>query len=91
MTTRHTDRLLELQALTDAALAHLDLDALLGALLTRARELLRVDTCAVLLLDEATQELVACAAVGIEEEVERGVRIPWGRASPDGSPRIADR
>ena len=69
----------KLQALTDAALAHLELDVLLSTLLVRAREILGVDTCAVLLLDEETNELVARAAVGIEEEVERGIRIPVGR------------
>jgi signal transduction histidine kinase len=72
-------RLRRLQALTDAALAHLELDALLATLLVRTREALEVDTCAVLLLDEETNELVARAAVGIEEEVEQGVRIPVGR------------
>jgi signal transduction histidine kinase len=72
-------RLQRLQALTDAALAHLHLDELLDALLLRTRELLDVETCAVLLLDEAAGELVARAAVGIEEEVEAGVRIPLGR------------
>jgi signal transduction histidine kinase len=75
---RDADRLRRLQALTDAALAHLELDALLPTLLLRTREILEVDTCAVLLLDEETDELVARAAVGIEEEVERGVRIPVG-------------
>jgi len=35
--------------------------------------------CVVLLLDEGSGELVARAAVGIEEEVERGVRIPMGK------------
>ncbi len=73
------ERLQRLQALTDAALAHLTLDDLLDALLLRTRDLLRVDTCAILLLDEETSELVARAAVGIEEEVEAGVRIPVGR------------
>jgi signal transduction histidine kinase len=72
------ERLRRLQALTDAALAHLNLDELLDALLLRTRELLGVDTCAVLLLDELTNELVARAAVGIEEEVEAGVRVPVG-------------
>jgi signal transduction histidine kinase len=72
-------RLRRLQAFTDAALAHLELDALLPLLLLRTREILDVDTCAVLLLDEDTSELVARAAVGIEEEVELGVRIPVGR------------
>jgi signal transduction histidine kinase len=73
------ERLRRLQLLTDAALAHLELDELLSTLLVRTRELLSADTCAVLLLDEERQELVARAAVGIEEEVEQGVRIPLGR------------
>ena len=89
------DRLRKLQALTDAALAHLELDALLPTLLLRTREILGVDTCAVLLLDEETDELVARAAVGIEEEVERGVRIPVGggfagRVAADRHPVILD-
>jgi signal transduction histidine kinase len=75
----HAERLRRLQALTDAALAHLELEQLLASLLLRVRELLDVDTCAVLLLDAQGSELVARAAVGIEEEVERGVRIPLGR------------
>ena len=73
------ERLHGLQALTDAALAHLELEQLLSSLLLRTRELLDADTCAVLLLDEEANELVARAAVGIEEEVEQGVRIPVGR------------
>jgi signal transduction histidine kinase len=77
--THSSERLGRLQALTDAALAHLELNSLLSALLTRTREMLNVDTCAILLLDPETQELVARAAVGLEEEVERGVRIPVGR------------
>jgi len=73
------DRLRGLQAFTDAALAHLELDILLPTLLLRTREILDVDTCAVLLLDEETDELVARAAVGIEEEVEQGVAYPGRR------------
>ena len=72
-------RLRRLQQLTDAALTYLELPQLLGALLARTTDVLEVDTCAVLLLDEERQELVARAAVGIEEEVEQGVRIPLGR------------
>lgn len=72
-------RLEQLQAITDAMLAHLELEELLQALLVRTRDILEVDTCAVLLLDEERNELVARAAVGIEEEVEQGVRIPVGR------------
>ncbi len=71
-------RLRHVQLVTDAALAHLRLDDLLAALLERTRALLEVDTVAILLLDVASGELVARAAVGIEEEVEQGVRIPLG-------------
>jgi signal transduction histidine kinase len=70
--------LARLQAVTDAALAHLELDELLDELLLRIHAILDVDTCAILLHDESTDELVARAAVGIEEEVEQGVRIPVG-------------
>ena len=72
------ERVRRLQSVTDAALAHLQLDELLQALLERTRQILEVDTCAILLLDEETNELVARAALGIEEEVDRGVRIPVG-------------
>src|SRR4051812_45195161 len=74
----NADRLQRLQAVTDAALAHLEVEELLRVLLPRIRDILGADTCAVLLLDEGTNELVARAAVGIEEEVEAGVRIPVG-------------
>jgi signal transduction histidine kinase len=68
----------KLQSVTDAALAHLPLDELLEELLVRIRDALEADTCAVLMLDETGTELVARAAKGLEEEVERGVRIPVG-------------
>ena len=70
---------IRLQSATDAALAHLELDGLLAELLQRIRAILDVDTCTILLLDEQTDELVARASIGIEEEVARGVRIPVGR------------
>lgn len=73
------ERLRRLQLLTDAALFSLELEELLAALLDRVRLVLGVDTCAVLLLDEERKDLVARAAVGIEEEVEQGVRIPVGK------------
>jgi signal transduction histidine kinase len=91
-TSEHVRRL---QSVTDAALAHLDLGALLNALLERTRQILDVDTCAILLLDEETNELVAQAALGIEEEVEQGVRIPVGagfagRIAAEKKPMILD-
>jgi signal transduction histidine kinase len=88
-------KLERVQAVTDIALAHLDLDELLPVLLPRIRDILRTDTCALLLLDEEHDELVARAAVGIEEEVERGVRIPLGkgfagRVAATGRPVVLD-
>jgi signal transduction histidine kinase len=79
LTIEQANRLRRLQALTDAALAHLDLEELLTSLLERTREMLEADTCAVLLLDDLTQELVSRAAVGIEEDVAQGVRVPVGK------------
>jgi anti-sigma regulatory factor (Ser/Thr protein kinase)/putative methionine-R-sulfoxide reductase with GAF domain len=64
--------------LADPALSELALEPLLDELLTRAKDILDVDTAAILLLDDDAQELVARAAKGLEEEVERGVRIPVG-------------
>jgi phosphoserine phosphatase RsbU/P len=64
---------------SDPALSELSLDGLLDELLNRTQEALDVDTVAILLLDEEAQQLVARAAKGVEEEVERGVRIPIGR------------
>jgi signal transduction histidine kinase len=86
-------RIEHVQAVTDAALAHLDVSELLAVLLPRIREILRTDTCAVLLLDASTSELVARAALGIEEEV--GVRIPLGagfagRVAAEGRPMVID-
>lgn len=72
-------RLEKLESVTEAALAHLSVDKLLDELLARIRDVLGADTCAVLLLDEERGDLVARAAKGLEEEVERGVRIPLGR------------
>jgi K+-sensing histidine kinase KdpD len=74
-----SERLHKLLLVTDAALSHLSLTALLDELLLRIRDILEADTAAFLMLDEPSGELIARAAKGIEEEVERGVRIPVGR------------
>jgi serine phosphatase RsbU (regulator of sigma subunit)/anti-sigma regulatory factor (Ser/Thr protein kinase) len=74
-----SDRLRRIEAVTDTALAHLGVEELLVELLDRVRELLSVDTAAVLLLDKSGRYLVATAARGIEEEVQQGVRIPLGK------------
>ena len=74
-----TDQLGALQKVTDAALGHLSMDELLAESLKRIREVLHVDTVAILMLEREKNELVAWAAQGLEEEVEFGVRIPVGR------------
>ncbi|MBV8305114.1 MAG: SpoIIE family protein phosphatase [Acidimicrobiia bacterium] len=76
--SKSDDRLARLEAVTDAALARLDLEELMGELLERVRDSLEVDTAAVLILDEAQGDLVATAARGLEEEVLQGVRIRLG-------------
>ncbi len=68
-----------LEVVTDAGLALLSVDQLLDELLERVRELMAVDTAAVLLVDPSHQFLNATVARGIEEEVHQGVRIPLGR------------
>ena len=72
-------RVEHVQAIIDAGLAHLELDALLAELLDRIRTILGVDTVAVLLVDPERRELVTRAAVGLEEDVEQGVRTPLGK------------
>ena len=89
------ERLRRLQLVTDAALAHLDLDELLADLLTRIPGALETDTAGVLLLDEARRELVAHSAIGFEEEVEHGIRIPLGsgfagRIAAERRPMVLD-
>jgi anti-sigma regulatory factor (Ser/Thr protein kinase)/putative methionine-R-sulfoxide reductase with GAF domain len=77
--TARPDQLVNVYRLSDPILSELGLDALLDELLARTQEILGVDTVAILLLDPSDQSLVARAARGLEEEVERGVRIPLGR------------
>jgi serine phosphatase RsbU (regulator of sigma subunit)/anti-sigma regulatory factor (Ser/Thr protein kinase) len=80
----------ELYRLTDPSLSELRLDRLLNELLIRIRQILRVDTAAILLHDREAGELVARAAKGLEEEVRQGVRIPMGMgfAGRIGSERV---
>jgi sigma-B regulation protein RsbU (phosphoserine phosphatase) len=73
------ERLRRIEAVTDAALSLLDVEDLLVELLDRARDLLDVDTAAVLLLDPPSQDLVATAARGIEDEVRQGFRLRLGQ------------
>src|ERR671936_2140714 len=72
------DRIRAIQSVTEAALTFFSLDELLPELLERIRAVLGADTAAVLLLSEDGDVLIARAAKGLEEEVERNVRIPLG-------------
>ncbi|MEU2614708.1 GAF domain-containing SpoIIE family protein phosphatase [Micromonospora sp. NPDC007271] len=72
-------RLRRIEAVTDATLSRLDVADLFDELLDRVRDLLQVDTAAILLLDVASRQLVATAAKGLEEEVRRRFRISVGR------------
>lgn len=90
------ERLRDMQSITDASLSRLDDHELLTELLERTRFILQADTAAVLLLDYASGHLIATAAVGLEEEVRQGVRIPVGRGfagriAADHRPVILDR
>lgn len=76
---RLTTQLSALQRITNAALGHLTVDLVMSESLNRIREVINVDTVAILLLEPEGNELVAWAAQGLEEEVERGVRIPVGK------------
>jgi anti-sigma regulatory factor (Ser/Thr protein kinase)/putative methionine-R-sulfoxide reductase with GAF domain len=72
------EQLARVYRLNDPALLELPLDSLLDELLVRVKEILEVDTVAILLIDEEGEMLIARAAKGLEEEVELGVRIPIG-------------
>jgi sigma-B regulation protein RsbU (phosphoserine phosphatase) len=77
-TSGQTDAMESLQRVTEGALAYLDLDDLLVELLDRTTDILDADTAAILLVDEDRPALVARAAKGLEEEVERGFTLPIG-------------
>jgi sigma-B regulation protein RsbU (phosphoserine phosphatase) len=89
------ERLRRIESVIDAALVRLDVEALLDELLVRVRDALEVDTAAVLLIDEASESLVATAASGIEEEVRQRVRVPLGagfagRIAAEVKPRVIE-
>lgn len=71
------ERLRRIEVVADTRLYQLDMEHLLSELLDRIRDVLAVDTAAVLLFDPHSQQLVATAVKGIEE-VRAGIRIPIG-------------
>jgi phosphoserine phosphatase RsbU/P len=90
------DRLRDIEAITDAALARLNQPEFLAELLARTRTILQADTAAVLLLDRSAGQLIATAAAGLEEEVRQGVRLRVGqgfagRIAAERKPVVLDR
>jgi stage II sporulation SpoE-like protein/GAF domain-containing protein len=71
-------RLRDIQSITDAAMSRLDDQEFLVELVDRVKAALQTDTAAVLLIDHSSENLIATAAAGLEEEVRQGVRIPVG-------------
>src|SRR5664279_1820802 len=76
MTESTADRVRDMLAVTDTPV-RLD-DDLLEELLRRVRVLFDVDTAAILLHQDGSDELVARAACGLEDEVRQGVKVPIG-------------
>lgn len=75
-----TDTIKKLQSVTDTALQHLDVGDLLNELLVRVREVLEVDSVAILLLSDDGEFLTLTAGVGLEKELaSEEVRVPFGR------------
>jgi hypothetical protein len=73
-----------LEAITRAGLAHLRLDEVLEDVLRAIAGAVRADRAVVLLLDRTRGELVARAAVGLEDAVRREVRVPLGAGVAGG-------
>ena len=74
-----SDKLRDLQSVTDSALSYLPFDELLDELLNRVVDILDVDTAAILLLEDDGRTLVPRAAKGLEEEVMQRVRVAVGK------------
>jgi phosphoserine phosphatase RsbU/P len=72
-------KLENIQAITDEAFVHMNVEEFLDHLLERVREVLAVDTAVVLLVDRWGRFLVATAAKGLEEEVSQGAHVPMGQ------------
>ena len=71
-------RLRQVQTVTDAALAHLDLDGLLTELLQRVRAVLDVDTVRILLCTPEGKALTVRASLGLEHIGTDPIVIPVG-------------
>ena len=71
-------RLDQLQTILEASLTAQSVDELLHELLASIRGILKADRAAILVLDEDDRILRIAAAVGLDPEVEKEVRVPLG-------------
>ena len=91
----HASQWLEqLQVVTESAFSHSTVDELLDDLLRRVGELLRADSVAILLADDASPELVVRASLGLGDAATP-VRIPFGdgvsgRVAATARPMVVD-
>src|SRR5699024_878683 len=72
------DHLRRITTVTEATLAHLDLEELLHILLIRIRDILEVDAATVLLLTEDERHLALTATTGITSSAFQKIQIPVG-------------
>jgi PAS domain S-box-containing protein len=76
---RAAEELRQLQALTDTALAEVELPVLMRELLARIRTALATDAATILLVDSEGRYLRPVASDGLEAELGRDFQIPLGQ------------
>jgi PAS domain S-box-containing protein len=76
---RANRRLRDVQSVTDVALTHLDLDAMLDELMRRLSDVLDSDVAKVLLFDDRREVLRVRAATGLAGDVAATLEVPAGQ------------
>ncbi|CAN5851549.1 hypothetical protein BH23GEM3_BH23GEM3_15220 [soil metagenome] len=72
------EQLKKIQSVTDAALAHLELEPMLDEMLRRIRSVLGTDTATVLLCAADGETLEVRASLGIAEDIDSPIPLPLG-------------
>jgi hypothetical protein len=72
------ERIAQLEAISLAGITHLRLDDVLRDVLAAVVAAAQSDRAVLLLREEGTGDLVARAALGLDDAVRRGVRVPMG-------------
>jgi sigma-B regulation protein RsbU (phosphoserine phosphatase) len=89
------ERLRRIEAITDVALIKLGIGDLLHEMLDGIRDVMQIDTAAILLLDASGRYLVTAAARGLDESERQRAHIPVGqgfagRVAAERSPIVID-